>query len=136
MYIIIDIGNSITKVATFEGDRISQLIKLKDHEVITYLDKFKSCSGLISTVRNGDLTQNIQKNCKSFLSFKTSLKLPIQLHYETLKTLGKDRIANAVGAYHLYPNISNLVIDLGTCITYDFIDIRGCLLYTSPSPRD
>ena len=125
MYIIIDIGNSITKVATFKGDRMSQLIKLKDHEVITYLDKFKSCSGLISTVRNGELTQNIQKNCKSFLSFKTSLKLPIQLHYESLKTLGKDRIANAVGAYRLYPNISNLVIDLGTCITYDFIDNRG-----------
>jgi len=125
MYIIIDIGNSITKVATFKGDRMSQLIKLKDHEVITYLDKFKSCSGLISTVRNGELTQNIQKNCKLFLSFKTSLKLPIQLHYESLKTLGKDRIANAVGAYRLYPNISNLVIDLGTCITYDFIDNRG-----------
>ena len=49
MYIIIDIGNSITKVATFEGDRMSQPIKLKDHEVITYLDKFKSCSGLIGT---------------------------------------------------------------------------------------
>ena len=125
MYIIIDIGNSITKVATFKGDRMSQLIKLKDHEVITYLDKFKSCSGLISTVRNGELTQNIQKNCKLFLSFKTSLKLPIQLHYESLKTLGKDRIANAVGAYRLYPNISNLVIDLGTCITYDFIDNRS-----------
>lgn len=125
MYIIIDIGNSITKVATFKGDRMSQLIKLKDHEVITYLDKFKSCSGLISTVRNGELTQDIQKNCKLFLSFKTSLKLPIQLHYESLKTLGKDRIANAVGAYRLYPNISNLVIDLGTCITYDFIDNRG-----------
>ena len=59
------------------------------------------------------------------MSFKTSLKLPIQLHYESLKTLGKDRIANAVGAYRLYPNISNLVIDLGTCITYDFIDNRG-----------
>ena len=63
MYIIIDIGNSITKVATFEGDRISQLTKLKDHEVIAYLDKFKSCSGLISTVRNGDLAQDIHKNC-------------------------------------------------------------------------
>ena len=134
MYIIIDIGNSITKVATFEGDRMSQPIKLKDHEVITYLDKFKSCSGLISTVRNGDLTQNIQKNCKSFLSFKTSLKLPIQLHYETLKTLGKDRIANAVGAHFMYSNTRNLVIDLGTCITYDFIDIRGVFQGGAISP--
>ena len=134
MYIIIDIGNSITKVATFEGDRISQLTKLKDHEVIAYLDKFKSCSGLISTVRNGDLTQDIQKNCKSFLSFKTSLKLPIQLHYETLKTLGKDRIANAVGAHFMYSNTSNLVIDLGTCITYDFIDNRGVFQGGAISP--
>ena len=134
MYVIIDIGNTLTKVATFEGDRMLQLTKLKDSEVITYIDEYKLYNGLISTVRNGELTHNIQKSCTSFLSFKTSLKLPIQLDYQTLKTLGKDRIANAVGAHFMYPNISNLVIDLGTCITYDFIDERGVFQGGAISP--
>ena len=134
MFVIIDIGNSITKVASFEGDRLSQLMKLKDNEVITHLEKFNSCRGLISTVRNGELTQKIQESCKSFLSFEESVKLPIQLAYLTLKTLGKDRIANAVGAHFLYPNMSNLVIDLGTCITYDFIDNRGVFQGGAISP--
>ena len=125
MFVIVDIGNSITKVASFEGDHLSKLIKLKDQEVITHLEKFNSCKGLISSVRNGELTQKIQKICKSFLSLEESVKLPIQLNYRTLKTLGKDRIANAVGAHSLYPYMNNLVIDLGTCITYDFIDSRG-----------
>ncbi|MEC9187495.1 MAG: type III pantothenate kinase, partial [Bacteroidota bacterium] len=61
-------------------------------------------------------------------------KLPIQLHYETLITLGKDRIANAVGAHFMYSNTSNLVIDLGTCITYDFIDNRGVFQGGAISP--
>ena len=134
MYVIIDIGNTLTKVATFEGDRMLKLTKLKDHEVITSLEKYKFYKGIISSVRNGELTHNIQKSCTSFLSFKTSLKLPIRLDYKTLKTLGKDRIANAVGAYFLYPNMSNLVIDLGTCITYDFIDNKGVFQGGAISP--
>ena len=42
MFVIIDIGNSITKVASFEGDHYVKLIKIKDQEVITHLEKFNS----------------------------------------------------------------------------------------------
>ena len=69
MYVIIDIGNTLTKVATFEGDRMLQLTKLKDSEVITYIDEYKLYSGLISTVRNGELTHNIQKKLYIIFEF-------------------------------------------------------------------
>lgn len=55
--------------------------------------------------------------------------LPIQNNYKTPKTLGKDRLAAVIGAYFLEKKASQkdnkqptLVIDAGTCITFDFID--------------
>jgi len=54
-----------------------------------------------------------------YLSAKTPL--PIKNSYKTPKTLGRDRLAGVVGAHHLYPGKSCLVIDAGTCITYDLI---------------
>lgn len=53
------------------------------------------------------------------LSHKT--KLPITNSYGTPKTLGLDRIAGVMGAASLYPGKSALVIDIGTCMTYDYI---------------
>lgn len=51
--------------------------------------------------------------------------LPITNTYKTPKTLGKDRLAAVIGAYFLDETTSKkptLVIDAGTCITFDFIN--------------
>jgi type III pantothenate kinase len=48
--------------------------------------------------------------------------LPIKNKYSTPKTLGLDRIAAAVGANMLCPNTPLLIIDMGTAITYDFVN--------------
>lgn len=53
------------------------------------------------------------------------IPLPIRLDYETPETLGTDRIAAAVGAMDLFPNENSLIIDLGTCMTIDFVDSKG-----------
>ena len=52
----------------------------------------------------------------------SELKLPIQNLYKTPSTLGADRLAVSVGAVALFPNQNNLVIDMGTCITLDFVN--------------
>ena len=57
------------------------------------------------------------------LDHETSL--PITSQYATPHTLGVDRIASVAGANFLYPGKNCLVIDLGTCITYDLIDQSG-----------
>ncbi len=54
------------------------------------------------------------------------LDLPITLDYETPHTLGVDRIAAACGAIQIFPGTHCLVIDAGTCITYDWIDDTHC----------
>ena len=51
--------------------------------------------------------------------------LPVTNLYETPETLGYDRMAAVVGANELYPRRDLLVIDAGSCITYEFIDSKG-----------
>jgi len=43
-----------------------------------------------------------------------------------METIGKDRLANAVGAFVENPNQNSLVIDAGSCLTFDFIDSNNC----------
>ena len=61
------------------------------------------------------------------LSFDETVKLPITVQYETPETLGKDRLAAAVGANYLEPGKDLLVIDAGTAITYELIGGLGGL---------
>ncbi|MFD2148184.1 type III pantothenate kinase [Mucilaginibacter antarcticus] len=58
----------------------------------------------------------------------------INNHYKTPHTLGLDRLAAVTGANYLYPQQNNLVIDGGTCITYDFIDAGANYFGGSISP--
>ena len=60
--------------------------------------------------------------------------LPIDNQYGTPKTLGKDRIAAVMGAYRLFPNQNCLVIDAGTCITYDLLTKHKTYLGGNISP--
>ena len=60
--------------------------------------------------------------------------MPIEISYKTPETLGRDRICVAIAANSMYPNEGNLVIDLGTCITYDWVDPKGTFLGGNISP--
>ncbi|WP_439132866.1 type III pantothenate kinase, partial [Polaribacter sp.] len=50
------------------------------------------------------------------------MKLPFKNLYSTPKTLGVDRLALVFAAVLKYPNQNILIIDSGTCITYDFVN--------------
>lgn len=51
--------------------------------------------------------------------------LPLAIDYATPETLGMDRLAAAAGACYLHPGKNILVIDAGSCITYDLVDCTG-----------
>jgi len=61
-------------------------------------------------------------------------KIPIRNGYKTPRTLGKDRLAAVIGAYYMFPKKPCLVIDAGTCITYDFLSKAGTYLGGGISP--
>ena len=122
MSIVIDIGNSRVKVAQFKNQQILNVFYYNKDNIINELDKIPFKTGIISNVGNKKLGQKLLTSFPNLALMSHELKLPIIIKYKSAVSLGYDRIANAVGAYTLKPNKNNLVIDIGTCITYDFIN--------------
>ena len=121
MKLVIDIGNTQVKHALFEDNRIERIFKSSEVDVdfINNIIITKQVSSvIISSVR--EKIEWMIEPSPILLSYKTNL--PIKLNYNTLKTLGNDRIANCVAASMIFPNRDILVIDAGSCITMDFID--------------
>ncbi|MCC7332777.1 MAG: type III pantothenate kinase [Flavobacteriales bacterium] len=126
MNLIIDIGNTTSKVAVFDHQNIIFHDVYEDIEIAT-LEKitkeFSIKSSILSNVRNNSFELEDYLNKKTNLvEFNSKTKVPIIIAYKTPETLGKDRIALAVAASKVYPQKNTLIIDIGTCITYDFID--------------
>ena len=126
MNIVIDIGNSRVKAATFELDQLQESMLFHSLDGLQQMlaQRFFENS-LISSVN--DLTQ--EKELVINVTDKTlllthHLPLPINLKYETPETLGMDRIAAACGALTIFPERDCLVIDMGTCVNYEFIDAK------------
>ena len=115
---VFDVGNTRIKGAKFLGDQIIDDFSFdldKGFPVGFEVDG----PAIISTVSTlPDLSCFAHKP----LEFDKSLPIPIALDYETINTLGKDRIAGAVGASFEFPEENSLIIDCGTCVNYDFID--------------
>jgi type III pantothenate kinase len=129
--LIIDIGNTRTKVALFnQGELMISFpvdpFTTKELEFILNDYPTIECAIVSSVKKNQEELMSALKNKIPFIiDLDHNTKLPIENCYETPETLGKDRIAAAVGANKLYPNKNILVIDAGTAIKYDFISEKN-----------
>ncbi|WP_338646421.1 type III pantothenate kinase [Flavobacterium sp. KS-LB2] len=140
MILVVDVGNSRIKAAVFEGAILFEIFVFSEIElqknIENILKKFEKITDLIvSSV--GDVEK------QSFLAFNNVLNVhflshedsfPFQNRYATPKTLGIDRMVLAAGATLQFPNQNRLVIDAGTCVTYDFIDEKNNYLGGAISP--
>jgi type III pantothenate kinase len=122
MSVVIDIGNSRVKVAQFKNHQLLNIFFYNKDNIINELEKLPFKTGIISNVGNNKLGQKLLTSFPNLVLMSHELNLPIIIKYKSAISLGHDRIANAVGAYNTFPNRNNLVIDVGTCITYDFIN--------------
>lgn len=127
MFLAIDIGNTRTKVAVYEKDKAVQHFIFPIEDLASELSKLISkqagrISFSLSNVGrlNDELVQWLKENGHLTL-INASSPTPFRNHYTTPKTLGADRVVLAAGATLKYPEQNRLVIDAGTCITYDFI---------------
>ncbi len=130
MKLIIDIGNTVAKLVAFDGDKPVEEVKTSGatlEALPVFLQKYSFERGIVSTVR--DLTSEAEAQLASLpfpmLHFTPETPVPITNRYRTPKTLGSDRLAAVVGATTLVPGKDLLIIDAGTCITYEVIDARG-----------
>jgi len=127
MRLILDFGNTLKKIAVYNGSTLSD---------------FRSCDKITISLLKSIINENrfidaaILSSVISYpLSIKTYLKkqfrfiemdeftpVPIKILYKTPETLGKDRLAAVVACNQLFRGKNILVINAGTCITYDFIN--------------
>ena len=130
MNLIIDIGNTVAKLAVFDDDNLLEVF-YDSNQTLESLPavcgKYPLSRAVVATVI--ELNETVENRLKSLpvslLQLDSTTPLPIKNLYETPQTLGYDRIAAVVGAYQNFPGRDILVIDAGTCITYEFIDSLG-----------
>ncbi|WP_423147479.1 type III pantothenate kinase [Rubrolithibacter danxiaensis] len=124
--LVIDIGNTRTKVALFNNHQISGLNIFESFtaKVLAEILKVNKIDRAIISSVNAEITEleEYLKTEVSYIRFHSGVPLKINNQYKTPATLGLDRLAAVIGAEALYPGRNVLIIDAGTCITYDFID--------------
>ena len=140
MNLTIDIGNTRTKLALVKKSDLIEIFIKDDISISTIqeiLKKYPSVNkSILSTVRTIDpsIYSYLKSTFTHFVELNEKTKLPIENLYKTKNTLGKDRLAAVVGANNIFPNMNVLVIDMGTAITYDFINEHNQFLGGNISP--
>jgi len=134
MNLAIDLGNSSVKMASFkEGKLVGEILKPPFNEVVAIYKKLVPTNTIISSVnQNPDELRSRLGEEVIVLNHNTSL--PIKIKYKTPLSLGRDRIAAVVGANIQQPKRNALIIDVGTCVTYDFINEHAEYLGGGISP--
>jgi type III pantothenate kinase len=127
MNLVIDYGNSAAKVGIFDHQNLMEKHGFTDKEKLRHF--LKNSGGenvIISSVKEDahEIASWVTKANRTFILGK-SLPLPVVNLYATPATLGVDRLAGVCGAQQIFPLQNCLVVDAGTCITYDFLDKEG-----------
>lgn len=139
MDLIVDIGNSYTKLAVFDGDALvksfqTDQFQQNDLEALIHSGLAPSAS-IISSVKNypAELMESLGRFGPCLL-LDHHTPLPFTKLYKTPDTLGNDRLAVMAAAGSIFPSEDVLVIDAGTCITYDLLNKHNEYLGGGISP--
>lgn len=135
---VVDIGNSFSKVGLFDKNILIEYKEFRLFSVDDIKPFFSSntiTNSIISNVSSYDkkVFEFLNMNSNLVL-FDTEIKLPFKNKYGSVETIGNDRIALVSQASRLYPDKNVLVIDSGSCITYDFLNDKNEYLGGGISP--
>ncbi len=138
MNLILDLGNTLVKVAEFDGNQIATVASFKWNELNQVFDNFnpKLYQGVIlsSVVNHPADVDKFVKASTNPLILDHRTKLPFENLYETPETLGRDRLANAAALASVYSKQDALCVDFGTCVKFDFVNRKGQYLGGSIGP--
>lgn len=120
---VVDIGNTAIKSALFYQGEIQDEIRLAHKNIADltgFLSRFPEAPLIISSTADEALAVPEEAlKSREVLYLGPDTPIPLNTSYDRT-TLGRDRLANSVGANHLNSKAA-LVIDAGTCITYDYV---------------
>ena len=130
MNLIIDIGNTLTKLFAFQDGEPVEELRSEGHDLsalASFAMRHPFKAGIISSVV--DLTEAARERLEQLpfpvLTLTPATATPIRNLYRTPTTLGSDRLAAAIGAHTLKQGHPLLIIDAGSCITFDFVSAEG-----------
>ena len=121
-----DFGNTRKKVAVFEGAELKEVLTIPDDSLETLqplLTKYRPGKTILSSVidHNPAMEDLLAAESKYHkLSYQTRVAFTTPVGKP--ETIGADRLALCAAAVHYYPSTHNLVIGLGTCVTYNFVN--------------
>ena len=131
MYLIIDLGNTLAKFFLYNN---GQCVKEQKVTIENFPDMAESLI-LSHTVIQGLIYSDVSNQAGGFfekfsdqfsvIAVSSRIQLPFINSYESPESLGSDRIVLVSAACISHPNTNVLIIDLGTCITYDFLDANN-----------
>ena len=138
MYLTIDIGNTRTKAAVFDREGALIQIQIPEGDELKPLHEIISSHAVqhvlvAATGKRGWTTDALRVPGKK-MDLSYTLPLPVKLIYTTPHTLGHDRIAGACGAHALFPDQTCLVVDVGTCMTFNVVTGEGLYLGGNIAP--
>lgn len=137
--LIIDIGNTRAKMVVFDGQRIVDQI-YGESQTLCAIDEVTSQYAITKAILSsvGQIGSEAEAKLKSLpypiLRLSNTTPLPVDLQWRPYGTtscidmptsMGADRIAAIVGAMCMMPHTPLLIIDAGTCVTYEVIDDEG-----------
>jgi type III pantothenate kinase len=124
--ICFDFGNTRLKAAVFENDRLTEEFVLPDdgNETIEgILSRYQPKKTILSSVINHNLgVETVLSAASAFHKLSLLTKINFTAAVGKPESIGADRLALSAAAVHFFPNKNNLVIGLGSCITYNFIN--------------
>ncbi len=139
MNLVVDVGNTRIKYAFFKGKRLVEM-KCGVEELVRDMMRYKergehirlllSGSGSISESMREGLTGLANESVEA----SSGMPLPLPVGYATPETLGIDRVAVCLGALQLFPGRPLLVVDSGTCVTFNYVNAEGVFVGGNISP--
>ena len=123
----IDWGNTSIKAAIFDNDKLTKQFTFSPNvcleKVTEILNTYKPVKAILCSVvgQDNELADLVKGHIKTLVKLDGHTRTPINNAYLSTDTLGADRLALVNGAYGAFPDKNNLVISLGTCITYNLM---------------
>ena len=139
MNLALDIGNNYFKIGIYKNsdfiyfftDSNSKIYSKINQLLSEYNDVSFAIISNVSSLNADDLFNDYKIR---ILQLNSTFNFPFKIQYKTPLTLGNDRLALAAAASILYPKSNKIIIDVGTCITTDFIDCNNTFFGGSISP--
>jgi type III pantothenate kinase len=134
----LDFGNTRLKTALFENGELKEITVLDEdpfRQLENIIEEHKPSASILSSVVNHNVQiEELLRTKTQFHKLNNRSHLPFSIPVGKPETVGADRLAIAAACVFLFPKQNNLVIGMGSCITYNFINQLHELVGGSISP--